>query len=47
VFACIREGERKKGDFGGKMMKSEKVKYGSKAKTKLWKGHKYWGFEEC
>lgn len=25
------------------MEKTQKVKCGSKAKKKLWKGHKYWG----
>ena len=47
VFACIGDGEGKNGDFGGKIAKLEKVKYESKAKVKLWKAHKYWGFEGC
>ena len=44
VFACIGDGEHKNGDFEGKMMKLEKVRYGSNHKTKRWKAHKYWGF---
>jgi hypothetical protein len=27
VFACIGDGEAKNGDFGGKMMKFEKLRY--------------------
>jgi hypothetical protein len=45
VFACIGDGEGKNGDFGGKMAKLEKVKYGCKATQKLWKAREYWGFE--
>jgi hypothetical protein len=45
VFACIGDGEAKNGDFGGKMGKLEKVRYGSKGKLKPWKAHKYWCFE--
>jgi hypothetical protein len=39
------DGERKNGNFGGKMGKLEKVRYGSNARRKRWKAHKYWGFE--
>ncbi|PPE03397.1 hypothetical protein HCUR_01136 [Holospora curviuscula] len=45
VFACIGDREGKKGDFGGKMAKLEKVRYGSNAKQKRWKACRYWGFE--
>jgi hypothetical protein len=45
VFASIGEGEGKKGDFWGKMVKLEKVRYGSNGKRKPWKAHKYWGSE--
>jgi hypothetical protein len=45
VFACIGEGERKKGDFGSKISKLEKVKYGPDAREKRRKAYKYWGFE--
>jgi hypothetical protein len=31
--------------LGGKMVNWEKVKYGSNARRKRWKAHKYWGFE--
>ncbi len=30
MFACIGDGEAKNGDFEGKMVKLEKVRYGSK-----------------
>jgi len=46
VFACIGDGKGKKGDFGGKMAKLEKVKYGSNTRCKRWKTHKYWGLED-
>jgi len=45
VFACIGEGEAKNGDFGNKMAKLEKARYGSSHNTKRWKAHKYWSFE--
>ena len=32
VFACIGDGEAKNGDFGGKIAKLEKARYGSNAK---------------
>jgi hypothetical protein len=42
----LSEMERVKMEIlGGKMVKLEKVKYGSEAKTKLWKAGRYWGFE--
>jgi len=44
VFACIGDGEAKNGDFGGKIAKLKKVRCVSKAKKKLWKAGKYWGF---
>ncbi len=44
VTACIGDGERKKGNFGGEMVKLEKVRYGSNSKQKRWKACKYWGF---
>jgi hypothetical protein len=47
VFACIGDGEGKNGDFGGKIAKMEKVRYGSNARLKRWKAHKYWGFKGC
>jgi hypothetical protein len=37
VFACIGDGEHKKGDFEGKMANLEKVRYGSDNRIKLWK----------
>jgi hypothetical protein len=46
VFACIGDGEAKNGDFGGKMVKLEKVKYGCNVIPKRWKAHKYWVFED-
>jgi hypothetical protein len=45
VFACIGEGEAKNRDFRVKMVNLEKARYGSNAKPKRWKAHKYWGFE--
>jgi hypothetical protein len=45
VFACTGDGEVKNGDFGGKMAKLEKVRYGSNAESKSWEAWKYWGFE--
>ena len=47
MFACIGDGEGENGDFGGKMAKSEKVRYGSDARGKPYKAHKHCGFEEC
>jgi hypothetical protein len=47
VFACIGDGEGKKGDFRGKMAKLEKVRYGFDNRIKLWKAQRYWGFETC
>jgi len=47
VFACIGDGESKNRDFGGKMAKMEKVKYGSNATLKRWEAQKYWVLKEC
>ena len=46
VFACIGDGEAKNGDFRGKMVKLEKVKYGCNTRCKRYKARKYWGFED-
>ena len=37
MFACIGEGERNKGDFRGKMMKFEKVRYWSQSSSRALK----------
>jgi hypothetical protein len=47
VFACIGDGEGKNRDFGGKIAKMEKVRYGSDDGIKLWKPYKYWAFKTC
>jgi hypothetical protein len=44
VFACIGDGEAKNRDFGGKMVKMEKVRYGSDDRIKLWNPPQILGF---
>ena len=41
VFASNGDREAKNRDFGGKMAKLEKVRYGCNAKQKRWRAHKY------
>jgi hypothetical protein len=45
LLVCIGDGEHENKDFRGKMMNLEKVRYGSNAKKKRRKIHKYWSFE--
>ena len=45
VFACIGDGEGKNRDFGGEMLKMEKVRYGSNDRRKPRKALNYCGFE--
>ena len=44
VFASNGDREAKNRDFGGKIEKSEKARYGCNAKQKRWRAHKYLGF---